>query len=328
MIGERAATDGATVTSHHPRLLIQKIVDRVAYALVTWDRFPLPIGKHLTRTGTGGYYIDFRVKALSPTWPPDWFPYPGFHRYMGISQWGLGSYERYLSGEGEVWLDGSVRAANHLLETQERDGRASGGWLEPQAYGHTYVVRPPWLSAMAQGQCASLLVRMYAETHVDAFADVARRALQPMMVTSDRGGVQSALDGGMFLEEYPTNPPSFVLNGGIFALWGAYDVATALGDDSARRIFSETVETLDENLSRWDIGFWSRYDLFPHRLPSVASYFYHFLHIHQLRALSLLEPERRFGAVADRFASYAASRVSRLRALAHKVAFRVAVPKW
>src|SRR4051794_2587728 len=98
MTSHQASAPGPAIASHRSRFVIAKIVDRVAYALVTWDRFPLPIGNHISRSGTGGYYTDFSVKATSPTWPPEWFPYPGFHRYMGVSQWGLGSYERYLHG--------------------------------------------------------------------------------------------------------------------------------------------------------------------------------------------------------------------------------------
>ena len=43
----------------------------------------------------------------------------------------------------------------------------------------------------------------------------------------------------------------------------------------ARRLFEEGVTTLARNLHRWDTGQWSRYDLFPHPVPNVASPAYH-----------------------------------------------------
>jgi hypothetical protein len=306
---------------------IANVVDRITYALVTWERFPLTIGTRITPGRLGGYYIDFRTKVDSSTWPPPWFPYPGFHRYMAIAQWGLGSYERYVCGEGDEWLAAASQAAEHLVETQESAGRHRGGWLEPRAYGHTYPITGPWLSAMAQGQCASLLLRVHGETGAPPLAEAACSAMRPMTVASQEGGVRASLAGGTFLEEYPTDPPSFVLNGGIFALWGAYDVWIALGEERARHVLADMTDTLEASLGRWDLGYWSRYDLFPHRMIAVASSFYHYLHIHQLRALEMIAPGKEFGSMADRFASYAASRSCRTHAFVRKAVFRLVVPK-
>ena len=132
---------------------------------------------------------------------------------------------------------------------------------------------------------------------------------------------------GPFYEEYPTRPPSFVLNGGLFALFGAYDVAAGLDDLAAQRTFAEGVEALAANLGRWDTGRWSRYDLFPHPVVNLATPRYHQLHVAQLRALQLLAPDARIDAVADRFERYAESPLKRGEALARKVAFRLLVRK-
>jgi len=54
---------------------------------------------------------------------------------------------------------------------------------------------------------------------------------------------------------------------------------------------------------------------------------YHQLHINQLRAMAAISPDPRFPATADRFERYAASRGNVLRAYAHKIAFRLLVPR-
>ena len=180
---------------------------------------------------------------------------------------------------------------------------------------------------MAQGEAASLLVRVHARTGDERFAAAARRALRPYDVLSADGGVQARLGDGPFYEEYPTRPPSFVLNGGLFALFGAYDVAAGLDDLAAQRTFAEGVEALAANLGRWDTGRWSRYDLFPHPVVNLATPRYHQLHVAQLRALQLLAPDARIDAVADRFERYAESPLKRGEALARKVAFRLLVRK-
>jgi heparosan-N-sulfate-glucuronate 5-epimerase len=288
----------------------------------------LPIGRNVRTDAIGGYYIDFRSKLEAPEWPPPWFPWPGFHRFMGVSQWGLGAFERYRDGEGEQWLAAAAAAAEHIRREQRPDGRGEGGWFEPEGHPHTFHTDAPWLSAMAQGQCASLLVRVGIETSEPRLLETAAKGLQPMLLSTAEGGVRARLDGGIFLEEYPTDPPSFVLNGAIFALWGAYDVWRGAGDDAAHTLFTEAAETLAGNLQRWDTGFWSRYDLFPlHPIVNTASPFYHALHINQLRALDLIWPSSAVASTAARFETYAASPRKRGRALVQKVAFRILVRK-
>jgi heparosan-N-sulfate-glucuronate 5-epimerase len=285
----------------------------------------LPIGRNIEPDGPRGYYIDFRTKAETPNWPPRWFPWPGYHRFMAIAQWGLGAYEHYLCEGGERWLAAAFEVGEFLVRSQERGGRRSGSWLEPRAHPHTFRVPAPWVSAMAQGECASLLVRLHREAGDERFAESALSGLAPMAVATEEGGVLAQLAGGPFLEEYPTDPPSFVLNGGIFALWGCYDVGLELDDEEARRTFEDGLETLIRNLDRWDAGFWSRYDLYPHPVTNVASPFYHALHIDQLSAMNAIAPNPALEQTIQRFELYRTSVVKKGRALAHKAVFRLLV---
>lgn len=280
-----------------------------------------------------GYPIDLRGKALSPRWPPHWLEVPGSHRFIRVAQWGLGCYERYLAGEGDEWLAALEPAVEHLLSQQVPSGPREGAWLEPLPSQHTFPIPAPWPSAMAQGECASLLVRLYLETGSERLAEAAVRALAPLSVATAQGGAQATLHGHSFPEEYPTASPSFVLNGAIFALWGVHDVWRGLHDQAAGERFQAGVQMLVETLPLWDLGYWSRYDLYPHRGPrntaapsNVASPSYHRLHINQLTALNRLEPRPEFGAMVERFEAYAGRRLNLARAYAHKALFRLLVP--
>jgi heparosan-N-sulfate-glucuronate 5-epimerase len=274
-----------------------------------------------------GYYIDMRIKAKTPVWPPVDAPPRHTWVHVGHTQWALGSYERYLAGEGEEWLAAALRSAEQLLETQETDGPLAGGWAHVKSFQHTFPLSPPWLSAMAQGEGASLMVRLFAETREERYAESARRALVPLSVDSEDGGVRAMLDGRAFPEEYPTRPPSFVLNGGMFAMWGLYDVGVGLDEPQTLAAFGEAVDTLAANIHRWDVGYWSRYDLFAHPVPNLASSFYHDLHIKQLRMTDRLAPRPALSETAERWAGYALSRPSRARAFAGKALFRLLVPR-
>jgi hypothetical protein len=271
-----------------------------------------------------GYYIDLRIKPETPVWPPRGLGSPETRLHVAAIQWGLGCFERYLAGDGQQWLDCARACADDLVTLQQPDG----AWQHHQSFSHTFPLRPPWVSAMAQGEGASLLVRAHQETGEDRYADAARRALLPLERDGAHGGAHALIDGDRwFPEEYPTDPPSFVLNGAIFAMWGLYDVGVGLDDAPVRAAFEAAVDMLADNLHRWDLGFWSRYDLFPHPVPNIASSFYHDLHINQLRAMHLLSPRPRFAEVADRWARRTDEPLARRRAFAQKALFRILVPR-
>lgn len=285
--------------------------------------FQQPLGERIEPGAVAGYYLDMRVKTAAPKWPPAEIDDLERTLFVDIAQWGLGAYEHFEHTREGVWLDAARACAEHLLGRQEPGGE----WLHRQPYPHTYELDPPWLSAMAQGQIASLFVRVHKETGDERFAEGARRALAPFDVDSAAGGVRAPLGRKPFYEEYPTQPPSYVLNGGIFALWGALDVALGLGDADARRRFDDGLDALANSIDRWDTGWWSRYDLFGHRAPNVASFAYHELHVDQLRALMLVAPRPELEPVLARFVAYGDSRLSRARAFVAKVRFRLLVPR-
>lgn len=293
----------------------------------TSGTFVVDLGPRIEPRDPRGYYIDFRSKAESPTWPPAWYEPHGPRLHVVIIQWGLGCHERFLAGEGEEWLAGARACADELVSLQQRGGGHDGGWVQRLPYKHTYRISPPWLSAMVQGEGASLLVRLHRVTGDERYAEAAVRALAPMRKSVRAGGVAAELGGARLLQEYPTEPPSHVFNGAMFALWGPYDVAAGLGDPAAQALSREAIEALASALPRFDTGYWSRYDLFPHPVLNLASPFYHRLHTDQLRAMALIDDDPSFVATASRFEAYARSRINLARAYARKVLFRAAVPR-
>jgi hypothetical protein len=102
-----------------------------------------------------------------------------------------------------------------------------------------------------------------------------------------------------------------------------YDYFLSTGDSTARALFQGAVETLTKNLARYDLGFWSLYELSKTRVPMIASRFYHRLHIVQLRMMYRMTGEEIFRHYADRWENYQARRGNRTRALCYKSAFKL-----
>lgn len=282
----------------------------------------LPVGPALDPQAVRGYPIDLRVKAHSARLSPQ--ELAGLSRYWVVAaQHGLGCYERWVAGEGEAWLEAAFRVGRHLIDHQEADG----SWLQHERFPHTFPLNAPWRCGMAQGEAASLLVRLHLEGGEEAFAHAARKALSPLYLPVEQAGVCAALEGAQWPEEYPTHPPSFVLNGAIFAWWGLRDVGLGLGDADAHRAFEAGVDVLASNLHRFDTGRWSLYCLRWYPVRHVASSFYHALHITQLEAMQALAPRPEFEATRERWLGYVDSAPLRWRALSQKVLFRIVVPR-
>lgn len=290
-------------------------------------RLHLLPGRQVDRSRLRGYYIDFHPKTVSDTaWPPAWLQ--DGYGHVKLAQLALGHFERYVATGDADALHFADSAAAFFVTTQQPAGSADeGGWYHEFPYAHRAELRPPWLSAMAQGQAASLLLRVYLETGREELAESALLAMRPFDRSVEHGGVTSVIGPSLFAEEYPTTPASHVLNGAVFALWGVRDVAETLQDESARKLHDDLLDGLVSTLPRFDLGTWSRYDLYPKPPVNIASSFYHHLHISQLQALASLYGEPVFTTLAERFVSYEERATLRIAAFMRKVAFRLRVPR-
>lgn len=256
---------------------------------------PTPPGLFVETGAPRGYYIDFRAKttAQGAKTPEELLP-------ADLAQLALGWWERHLSGE--------AAAADRFLEISallERSAVVDGDelhWPYPVAVPKLGL-RPPWLSALAQGQAASVLVRAFLHTGDERRAGAARRAIAPLLPGSSSGLV-AATAYGPVPEEAPSVPPSLILNGWIYALWGLWDVARSLGDAASEEGFAASAECLRRSLDRYDNGWWSLYSLYPYRLPDLAKPFYHRLHIDQLDVLYRLVGHTELHSAARRWRAY------------------------
>jgi hypothetical protein len=185
-------------------------------------------------------------------------------------------------------------------------------------------LKAPWYSALAQGQGISLLVRAYRDTENTLYLEAAQRAFEPFLKTIDKGGVTYLDDKGhTWFEEYIVFPPTHILNGFIWASWGVYDYFLITQELRAESLFNQAVETLVVNLQRYDAGFWSMYEQSGTRMKMLASPFYHYLHIVQLKILYRLTGREIFCRFAERWEEYRQSWIKRIVALLFKTTFKL-----
>jgi heparosan-N-sulfate-glucuronate 5-epimerase len=136
-----------------------------------------------------------------------------------------------------------------------------------------------------------------------AHAEIALAAVRPLLEPTIPHLVTST-PAGPVLEESPSDPPSHILNGWIYTLWGLWDVHVGLESREAGALFESSLEALRRMIGLYDVGWWSRYSLYPHRVPDLAKPFYHRLHADQCDVLFRLTGMQEFKDAARAWHRY------------------------
>jgi len=223
---------------------------------------------------------------------------------ISIGQLGLAVFHTYLTTKSEEDRAQFLHFADWFVEHADVSDRLGARWL-------THVPLPayrnpgPWQSAFSQGRGISILLRAYQLTNEMKYAELANQALKSFEIPVSDGGVTSFTEWGPFYEEYTSEVPTLVLNGKIFALCGLYDFVRVFpNDDEARSLFDAGIGTLEKILPKYDLGYWSRYNLcgadwYPEVDP--ATIHYQKLHRIQLDMLNKIEQNDVFQRYSQRF---------------------------
>jgi heparosan-N-sulfate-glucuronate 5-epimerase len=253
-----------------------------------------PPGSFFETDRVRGYFIDFRAKTMSPTAaaPDKLLP-------AGLAQLALGFWDRSLAGDREA-TKGFYQVCDLIEKRAEPYGNELRWRYDVRI--PKYRLEPPHYSALAQAQVASVFVRAYSLTADPRHAEVALAAIRPLLDV--RSDLVSVTADGPVPEESPSQPPSHILNGWIYALWGLREVQLALGEPLAGDMLAASIACLRVKLPTYDVGWWTKYSLYPHLLADLAKPFYHRLHVDQLEILYRLTGFSDFRETADRWRQY------------------------
>jgi heparosan-N-sulfate-glucuronate 5-epimerase len=299
--------------------------------LTFWHETP-QINDRFDASRLGEYYMLFRQKADYPgPFDSNGIPLLNYHGSIGlqynpiaIAQYGLANYNLYIHSSDPERRSKFIRTADWLVDNLETNAAGLRVWNHHFDWDYRTPLKAPWYSALAQGQAISLLVRAAVETNGDKYSEAALEALDAFFRTVDDGGVVFVDEkNDPWLEEYIVFPPTHILNGFIWASWGLYDYFLFCGDRRVKQRFDEVTATLGKNLARYDVGFWSLYELSGTRMHMVASPFYHALHVVQLETMYRLTGEAVFRQFSRKWDRYRRDRWRRGYALAYKAVFKL-----
>lgn len=236
-------------------------------------------------------YIDVKDK--------DFVYYP-----ITIGQVGLAVFHTYLSSKSDDNKKRFLKFPQWFADNVIIDERLGAYWLTDVPLPQ-YKNPGPWQSAFVQSRAISNLLRGYQLTNNKEYLKLAELALKPFTISVSEGGVTSFTKFGPFYEEYTASVPTCVLNGMIFTICGIKDFVRVFPKHQlANKLFSDGIATLKNCVSKYDLGYWSKYNLietewYPKNDPSTVTYQH--LHVTQLDMLYKLTNERIFKKYKNKF---------------------------
>jgi hypothetical protein len=144
----------------------------------------------------------------------------------------------------------------------------------------------PWFSCLYQGLAASMFLRSYLLTASEVDKNIARKCLDNILVKDYN--LVSEFNNQLFLEEFPYENPSHVLNGFLSAYIAFLEYKNITKDSNFDLIIKSLTESLQFNLQFYSKRNWSLYEITTGTFKNYATVHYHTLHIAQLEYIKYL----------------------------------------
>lgn len=191
-----------------------------------------------------------------------------------------------------------------------------------------------FVSGMGQGLMLSFFCRFNLQRAWPEVEEAIERIANSFLLTAESkdGFVNWSGSESAVIEEYPADPTKLqVLNGWCYGICGLLDYLNyrkvvpghAVRLDEKRQLLECTLDTLRRALPKYDLGFWSLYNIprADEKIANIASYHYHDVHIALMEALWNITGENIYKDYAWKFQKYASSPLKRVRALCTKIVF-------
>jgi len=279
------------------------------------------------------YYMSFHRKAeYQGSYDKKGIPQLNYQGDIGIqynpiaiAQWSLGNYNLWKKNNSQDCYKKFIKGADWLHNNLNLNNENIYVWQHHFNWVYKENLINPWHSGLAQGQGLSVLVRAYQISQNQKYLESAKKAYQSFLIDTSKGGVTfTDKDDNVWIEEYiMKKSPTHILNGFIWGLWGVYDYWLLTKDDSVKKLFNRYIKTVLNNVEKYDIGYWSLYELSNLKIKMRASIFYHKLHIVQLQILFNMTGIEDFKNVSEKWNNYLNKKFNVFKATIMKVLFKI-----
>ena len=185
-------------------------------------------------------------------------------------QYGLSCCDLVLKG---IEIDENKKKIKNCLRwLDEQKEEFNGSFVWRNEFNEQYRIEEGWISGMYQGQALSLYLRAYQLFDNTDYLETAEKVFISFSIDYIDGGFKRIdKEGCVWFEEYPTEQPSFVLNGFIYAMLGILDLYRVTKREDVKAVWDSCINTLIVNMPKYDVWYWSVYDQLKQEL---VSYYY------------------------------------------------------
>ena len=250
--------------------------------------------------------IDFLQKEITENYkfdgngiPNTTFPGTAGMQYnpVSIAQYALGLWEIYLANSEEKYLIKFLKISDWFISNQ-----IDGKWQ----YHYDDIIsnlKSGWISAMAQGQAISVLIRAHQSSGKTKYLACAKRAAKPLKKKISEGGVLHEFDTeNWWFEEYPSpQNPGHVFNGHVYCLFGIWDLCRVTRNEKTLKLFNKGVNALTSQIPYYDTGYWVTYD---QKFRDLINASYLDLQIRQLEVINSIREESLFADHITKWKNY------------------------
>lgn len=238
------------------------------------------------------------------------------HFPLRTSRWLLRLSHCYRETGDEGYLDRAAEMSDAFLEDAVEDENGTPYFAyRLDKGGSSASLEDPWFSGMTQGVALSAYTYLHELTDEDRYLDAAERVFRSFTTLQRNGdGPWTATvdDGYYWIEEYPADPPTHVLNGYLVGLWGVYDYWLHTRSEESRDVLEAALTTIEDHLEYYrEPGTFSYYglDSYYYYGEGDETYseayrgneFYHGVHIAQIRKLYRMTGEEYFREMLETF---------------------------
>ena len=231
-----------------------------------------------------------------------------FNQPVLQAEYGLLNLNAYRLTHDWRYLRRAIAQANRLVATHVHMGDA---WFEPYRYEEylhglrTDLEKPPWYSAMAQGEALSLFVRLYEVTKNRHWEYAAKHTFASFLVpASSKHPWIDHVDksGYLWLDEFAyrrAGRSDLTYNGHNFASYGLYDYVMLTHDVQAAKLLDGAWCTAAHYAPTFRRAGWQSSYCLAH--PDISTAKYHQVVIAQFDQIYALSHQTLFADFADEY---------------------------
>lgn len=235
---------------------------------------------------------------------------------IAIAQKALAHFDSYLATSSQKDKADFLDSVNFLLSSINEIGLISTWHKQNRGLLNNY-------SAMTQGEVISVFCRAYIITSDEIYLSKAI-ILSEQVLSENEYRLLMNIDGNYLFSEMPNDNNNIILNGHFFTLWGIMDLYSIYQSEDLLKKINIFLDSTKEALIKFDTGYWSYYDLG----GSIASPFYHQLHINQLKAMYEITSDEFYYNLAKKWTCYQESTIKKYFSISIKIVQKLRAKKY